>query len=173
MISTTLYRRHSRILRAMRLRVHDHSRSGSLSLVLLSTLLENLYETVHSVRTELGMVKKQKEQKFKWNGYINVDIPDGRRDEAKMFIVDVSMVLEAVEQVVSDGYKISLRRDSNSEGVTATLTCHSQESDNYGHAMSAFAGDVVSALGVVVFKHYRVVDEEWGVEEKAGADAFG
>lgn len=172
-VTSSLYRKHSADRSKLRRMLFGRDVSSALALVTLTVLVEIIFDNYERVRLELGMAKRVKEQKFKWRGYINIDIPDARRDEARLFIEDTELVLQGLEEVIADGYKVSLRKDTNSEGVTATLTCHQADSDNFGFAMSGFAGDGVSALGVVVFKHYRISEGDWESDEKVGRDAFG
>jgi len=66
-----------------------------------------------------------------------------------------------VQQLTAEGYKFSASYDSYGGGIQVFITPTSPDSPNAGFTLSARAPDLLSAVGVLLYKHYTLFSQEW------------
>lgn len=115
----------------------------------------------------------QKSPKFKWNGYVSVNIPSDLLGDAEKYITDNATFVESMNQALIDNYKLGVRHNPDDGSYIATLTCFDGDSDNFGYAMSAFGSDWYTACAVVLFKHFEVTGENWTDYRSSKSHSFG
>ena len=120
----------------------------------------------------LGIMVQKKQEDVKWLGYANIDIPASRRDEASQFIADTELFSEALENVISDGYRLSLSLNKTNDTVTCTATCKNKASPNAGYSLTGYGKDWLRATGSLLFKHYRLASEDWTGHTSQNDDEF-
>jgi len=106
--------------------------------------------------------KPQKRPAFELKGFVACDLTKEVKEQGKVWVTDNAPNLGAkVEALVSDGYKVSLSFDRVHDCYQASCTCTDAENGDYGFCLTARAPDVWSSLGMLLFKHYVVLDGEW------------
>ena len=105
--------------------------------------------------------KNKKQQKVEWKGYLSVNL-DGD-DEAAFDVWEVKRTFSIVDVavLVDNGYKFSLNWDSFHSGFTASLYSASGKLAWTGWTLTAWAGDVETAMRLLFFKHYVMCEEDW------------
>lgn len=128
-----------------------------------------IYRIAHE--TKVKMAKKS--SKFKWQGYVNINIPETHMDEAEQYISDEKTVFFDFNQAIVSGYRFSVNYDGEDESYKCSLTCFDEDSPNFGYAMSAWAGDWVTAVGAILYKHFHLADKDWTSFTGATNKKFG
>lgn len=106
--------------------------------------------------------KQQKRPQFELKGFVACDLAKDVREQAKAWVAEHSQDLgPKTEALISDGYKVSLSCDRVHDCFQASATCTDVDKDDYGFCLTARAPDVWSALGILLYKHYIVLDGEW------------
>lgn len=123
--------------------------------------------------SEAGVKMAKKSDKFKWNGYVNVEISATEAELAEAYIGDEKKVFMAIGKTVVDGYKLAVSFDQETETFRATATCFDKESPNFGYALGAFGSDWYTAIAAVLYKHYEISDEDWTSYAPKSGRSFG
>lgn len=110
--------------------------------------------------------KKPQKPAFELKGFVSCDLDKALKEQSKVWVNENREALgEKSEALVTDGYKISLSMDRIHDCFQASATCTDSESEDYGFCLTARAPDVWSALGVLLFKHYVVLEGDWASRE--------
>ena len=78
-----------------------------------------------------------------------------------------------LQDFADDGYRVGVTWSGEHQSYTVSLTCRDEKSPNNGLCMTSFAGDLVTAIALAVYKHCVVTDEQWLSGADSGTEAFG
>lgn len=116
--------------------------------------------------------KKQSKPQFELKGWVPCDLTKDLKDAGKVWVAQHTDDLGGkVESLVSDGYKVSMSLDRIHDCFQASVTCTDPERDDYGFCLTARAPDVWSALGMLLYKHYIVLDGQWASREATASSS--
>jgi len=89
-----------------------------------------------------------------------VDIPLSEDDKASLDQAhfEVEDAFSFVEEMVEDGYKISISSDAAHSCVIVTATGRNADDPNYGYALSGRGADVVGGLASLAYKHITLCE---------------
>jgi len=106
---------------------------------------------------------KKQVKKAEWKGYHKVNL--NKADEAlfETWAKDNHVQLTDFEPLALNGYKISFSWDDYHEGVSASLYCTAQKMDWAGYSLTAWAGDIETAVKLLFFKHFIMCREQWEI----------
>ena len=93
--------------------------------------------------------------------FVRCDLTDDEKEQCKKNLVACPKAVERIEDLVSDGYKISFAWDVNSDCYSGFLTATDRQRVNKGQALSARAPTLQGLLTVLFFKHYERLKENW------------
>ena len=120
--------------------------------------------------------KNKPVKRAEWKGYhkVNLDKADEALFVAWMRENDVRF--EDIGILCNNGYKVSFGWDDYHEGVSASLYCTSAKMEWAGYTLTAWAGDVETAVKLLFFKHFILCQEKWEIApEKVdkGTSSYG
>jgi hypothetical protein len=116
--------------------------------------------------------KKQQRPQFELKGFISCDLSKDLKEQGKVWVAQHTDDLGAkVEALATDGYKISMSADRIHDCFQASATCTDAENADYGFCLTARAPDIWSALGMLLYKHYVVLEGEWASREATASSA--
>lgn len=78
-----------------------------------------------------------------------------------------------LQDLADDGYRVGVSWSGEHSSYTVSLTCRDARSPNNGMCMTSFAGDLVTAIALAVYKHFVVTEERWSQVVPAGSEDFG
>lgn len=139
----------------------------------LNTRLMYHRRNINRIKREIFSMTKKSTKQFKWQGYVNIDIPASHVGDAKKFIADDKNVWYSFNQIMVDGYQVKVYFDNSHENFKCVLTCYADNSPNFGYALSAFGDDWYTAIAVVLFKHYELTDGNWNESATSISNPFG
>jgi len=107
--------------------------------------------------------KSGKVKKAEWKGYhkVNLSVEDGVTFDA--WRVSQHVQFSDLDILANNGYKVSFSWDAYHEGVSASMYCTDAKMEWAGYTLSAWAGDVESALLLLFYKHYIMCEERWEI----------
>lgn len=117
--------------------------------------------------------RQETPSKAVWVGYADISLTPQDKARFKAEYVPTVDLLGAIAASVEQGYKVSLSHDEKHGTCQASLTAQAADSPNAGYTMSGRAGDVLTALAVVMFKHWDIArGGSWGAvtQEVGGND---
>jgi hypothetical protein len=121
---------------------------------------------------------KQLKQKTtaEWNAtFVRCELDKETKDKVKSWDPKFEATLDAVDQMVTDGYKVSISYDKYHDCVGCFVTHPDPAHKNHGQCLTARGPNYLSALKVLVFKHFQILDGEWGavVDQNGSRDEWG
>lgn len=94
-----------------------------------------------------------KVSKAKWRGFINVSLSSTHKKAIKERIHSDVEALEFLENLVSDGYKVSLSCEPSSATYTVAVTAAYDNLPEAGYAFSMRHKDMLTAISAVSYVH--------------------
>jgi len=70
-------------------------------------------------------------------------------------------LVQMLDRLIDDGYKLSVSSDDYNKCNQATLTCKNEKSDDYGYILPGRASSAFDALKVVLYKHFVLLTGGW------------
>jgi hypothetical protein len=86
---------------------------------------------------------------------------------------DDETVLMAIGSLILEGYSFSAKPTSEGASIQVTLICQNTESVNYAVGLSAYARDLRTALLVLVYKHFEILDGVYSAADSPTGPLFG
>lgn len=106
--------------------------------------------------------------------FVNVAVAVADEGKIADFLPTADAVYDGMMELMMAGYRIGFNYDMQRDAVIASLTCRDDKSANHNGVLNAFAGDWFTALRVVMYKHYVILNEDWTAAETGAArPAFG
>lgn len=111
------------------------------------------------------MAKPQKKQlkKVEWKGYHSCNLLTADEPLFEAWSTTQTILLSDIDVVVQAGYKFSLNWDNFHQGISASLYASDPRLDWAGYCLTAWAGDVDSAIKLLFYKHYVMCEEQWDI----------
>lgn len=109
-------------------------------------------------------------QTFVFKGYVNINVPATLANACESRIGDIQWITQSMSQAIVDGLNLKIYWDDTAQHFRASFTGMSPTSENFGYVLSAYAGDWLTAIAVLCFKHFDVSGEDWSgfVQEEKG-----
>lgn len=110
--------------------------------------------------------KKQQKPAFELKGFVPCDLTKDLKEAGKVWVAQHADDLSSnTEKLVDNGYKVSFSFDRVHDCFQASATCTDAENADYGFCLTARAPELWSALGLLMYKHYVVLDCDWNSRE--------
>lgn len=93
--------------------------------------------------------------------FVSCELSDEQKKHVKAHLPAMDQALDSVDRFVRDGYKLSIRFEDRSMAYAVWLTGPEKDSTNSGLVLSARGPSLVAALGVLLYKHFEVLQEDW------------
>lgn len=79
-----------------------------------------------------------------------------------------------IDDVITQGYKVSFSSVSDGQSFNASIYCENPDLENAGLGFSAFAGNAFDAARIALFLHVHVFGDDWldALEKKNGQDVW-
>lgn len=120
--------------------------------------------------------KQQKKPQGDWKGFVQCNLGKQEKIDAKKWIeAQETSELEAIEPLVSDGYKVSFSQDGYHSAALCSISCVDPENTNYGFTLTGRAPDMRSALFMALYKHFIMLECDWSGREASSdrSDPWG
>ncbi len=107
--------------------------------------------------------KQKAVKKAEWKGYHKVNL--SKEDEV-LFTAWAEVNdfdLTWLEHWAEAGYKLSFSYDDYHTGYSASMYCTQAKMDWAGYTLSAWAGDMVTAFKLLMYKHIVMCGEVWEI----------
>lgn len=101
--------------------------------------------------------------------FVNVAVSVNDEGKIADFLPSADAVYDAMVEVMTSGYRVGFNYDMSRDAVICSLTCRDDKSPNNGGVLNAFAGDWFTALRVVLYKHYVILNEVWNETDAAAS----
>lgn len=93
--------------------------------------------------------------------FVSCELEDEQKKYVKAHMPEFSECVDNLDRLIRDGYKFSFRYEEKSLAVAVWLTGPSKESDNTGLVLAARGPSLHACLGVLFYKHFEVLAEDW------------
>lgn len=103
----------------------------------------------------------KKQVKVEWKGYLYVNLDSEQEAAFEAWETERIFTINDVAILVDNGYKFSLTWDTFHSGFSASLYSASPKLAWTGYTLTAWAGDVETAMRLLFYKHYIIAEEDW------------
>lgn len=99
--------------------------------------------------------------KIEYRGFLRCNLSKEQVEQFKAWYETRPDVWSVLEEVIDEGYKLSIAEDTFNDAYQASLYCNTKKLDWAGWTLQAFAGTADKALALLFFKHWFVLDKNW------------
>lgn len=139
--------------------------------------MDVLLANAHDWRNILAAKSKQQKddnfQRAAFKGFFNYDLTADEKALAKEFLKNDAEIALSIENAISAGFKLSVSANKANDTIIASMTAVDSTLPQAGFTMSAHARHWYDALGVLMFKHYKVLGQKWNPSEVQATDDIG
>lgn len=111
----------------------------------------------------MAQQKRKQPKKAEWKGYHKINLTPADELAFEVWRGENKPTWGWLGILANNGYKFSVSWDSYHEGVSASLYCTESKMEWAGYTLSAWAGDVDTAVELLMFKHYAMCSERWEI----------
>jgi len=110
----------------------------------------------------LGMATKANTKVLgNWKGFKDFKLTAEQLEAFASFDVDDDDLMDLVQTVLAEGYKLTLTYNGQSDTYNCAITCNAEKHANEGYTMSAFAHSAYIAMKLLMFKHAVLLEGDW------------
>lgn len=107
--------------------------------------------------------------------FVSCELDKSVKEQVKAHDPKFTWTVDAIDRLMADGYKISMSPDKAHDCVGVYATIKDMSHKNYGLCLAARGQNYLTALKVLAFKHFNILEEDWtqGVSAKGDWDSIG
>jgi len=110
----------------------------------------------------LGMATKPSNKVITgWKGFKDFKLTAEQLEGFASFDVDDDDLMDVVQSVLGEGYKLTLTYNGQSDTYNCAITCNAEKHENEGYTMSAFAHTAYIAMKLLMYKHTVLLEGDW------------
>lgn len=124
----------------------------------------------------MAKTPKKQVKKAEWKGYHKVNLSKEQEQAFAQWASENPYGMEDIERLVDLGYKVSFGYDDYHQGFTASMYCTQAKMAWAGYTLTAWAGDMVTAYYVLMYKHFEICKGEWDIapeRSESQSSSFG
>ena len=96
-----------------------------------------------------------------WKGFKDFKLTAEQLEGFASFDVDDDDLMDLIQTVLAEGYKLTLTYNGQSDTYNCALTCNAEKHKNQGYTMSAFAHSAYTAMKLLMYKHAVLLEGDW------------
>lgn len=111
-----------------------------------------------------------------WKGFVDCNLDKAMKEAAKKWIAsNAADQMVKVSELVDDGYKVSFSLDRYHDAYQASMSYQVNGGPNSGYTLSARGPDLAGAVGMLLYKHFIVLEGDWsqGAKRSKDTDPWG
>lgn len=113
--------------------------------------------------------KKEAPAKNSWGTqFVLCELTTEHKEAMKKWSVKDTELMDELDRLVNDGYKISFSRDENHDCVAAFATSPADDRGVRKYTLSARGPGMLPALRCLCYKHFIMLEGKWLVPEDHG-----
>lgn len=93
--------------------------------------------------------------------FVDIKLSQEQKAEFLRTHYTVEELLTFLQSAADDGYRVGCAWNGESQAYTVSMTGRAEGNPNNGLCMTSFAKDMLTAIGLVCYKHTVVCDENW------------
>lgn len=105
--------------------------------------------------------------------FVDVKLTQEQRAEFSHHLLDEAGCVRFLASASDDGYRLGVAWSGEHQTYTVSMTCRDDESPNSGLCMTAFAGDLMTAISLINYKHCVVTEGRWVDDAASTMGSFG
>jgi len=94
--------------------------------------------------------------------FLNWELTKEEKSAAKAYDLSIPDVFKALERLVDDGYRVSIKRDDYHKSTNVSLTEPAPSGGGVARCIVSRGPTVVDAARVACFKHFVLLEGDWG-----------
>lgn len=130
---------------------------------LLTLWANEWYELIEQARELVGMARdKNGSSGLAWKGFKDFKLNPEQLEAFAHFEAHDDDLMDLVQSSLGADYKLTFTYNGQSDTYNAAMTCNADKDVNQGYTMSAFAPSMYTALRLLMFKHWVLLEGNWG-----------
>lgn len=114
------------------------------------------------VEQRMGLTVARKEtNQLDWKGFKDFKLTPAQLETFGLWEVHDDDLLDLVQGVLSQGYKVTFTYNAQSDTYNAAMTCNILKHPDQGYTLSAFAPAFYPALRLLMYKHWELCQGDW------------
>lgn len=105
--------------------------------------------------------QQKKKQERPFHGFVPCDLSAEQKKEAKEYLAANVPTWDSLIKLIESDYKVSFSYDDYHSTFQCTLMATRATDPNYGWCLVGRAPDAQNAYGMVLYKHYMILDGLW------------
>jgi len=107
--------------------------------------------------------------------FVQCELDKSTKETVKKWDVKYEATLDGFERLITEGYKVSISRDKYHDCVGVFMTMPDGSHPSHGYCLSARAPGILDAIKVLVYKHFQILDGDWGTinNQPQSRDSWG
>jgi len=93
--------------------------------------------------------------------FVSCELSQEEKDSLKSSILSPEEIIDLLDTMQSEGYRVAISHDSRSDCVGIYVTAVDADHENAGLALSSRGPNLSAAATVLSFKHYHKLGEDW------------
>jgi hypothetical protein len=94
--------------------------------------------------------------------FVRCELDKDTKEKVKEWDKGFKATVEGIDSLIAAGYKVAFSADTYHDCVGCFISAPSKEHVHYGQCLSARGPSVLAAAKVAVYKHFHVLDGDWG-----------
>lgn len=119
---------------------------------------------------------KKPQKVSEWTAlFVKCDLDKETKEHVKTWDPKFTATFDGLDRLLSDGYKVSFSPDKYHDCVGCFISNADVTHKHHGLILSARGPDWLAAAKVAVFKHFTILQENWGtpVDQRDQRDEWG
>lgn len=134
----------------------------SMQCSILQKWSDDWADLIYEAQGILGMAKANgTKPQTEWRGFKDFRLTADQLEAFAVFEVHDDDLMDLIQTVLTEGYKLTLTYSSQSDTYNCSMTCNAEKHPNQGYTMSAFAPSMYAAMRLLMFKHFVLLDTNW------------
>lgn len=105
--------------------------------------------------------------------FVDIRLTPEQKVEFLTQMLSAAEAVQALQSLSDDGYRVGVSWSGEHQTYTVSLTARDPGNVNFGYCMTSFAGDILKAISLAVYKHVIVTGEKWVPDALRDAGDFG
>lgn len=120
-------------------------------------------QTDDAALSKRARAQKPKEKVVRYNDnlFINYDLNDAQKAECKSWPMSEADVFKAVEEMITDGYKFTIKWDSYSRSFSCFVQAAEDGAVNSGKILTGRGSGAYKAVKQALYKHHVCLEGDW------------
>lgn len=124
--------------------------------------MSQIEKAAQDKKTKARLAAKGAAQADGWKGFVNVELTDEQKADAKRLLGDGERLWDNLLSLVEENHKLTISHDDMRSAYNVSITCKARGNPNEGLTLTGRGGSFIAAAVSLWYKHDVVLQGVWG-----------